>query len=136
AKGEQLPGEIRSPARCCHDFLNITAKRMFTAQRIQHQFSVRANDHQKIVEIMRYSASKPAYGVHFLCLLELRFQAAPLGYVAVVGNEMGDRTVCVAQRRDGLLCIEYLPVLLAVGVPCSRRQWHSGWREQWRIHSD
>ena len=114
AKGEQLPGEIRSPARCCHDFLNITAKRMFTAQRIQHQFSVRANDHQKIVEIMRYSASKPAYGVHFLCLLNLLFQAAVLRYVAVVGNEMGDCTVRVAQRRDGLLCVKYLPILFAV----------------------
>ena len=71
AKGEQLPGEIRSPARCCHDFLNITAKRMFAAQRIQHQLGVRANDHQEIVEIVSHASSKPAYGVHFLCLLEL-----------------------------------------------------------------
>src|SRR5438045_3029925 len=29
---------------------------------------------------------------------------------------MGDRTVCVAQRRDGLIGVKYLPGLLAVDV--------------------
>ena len=60
------------------------------------------------------AAGQAADGVHFLGLLQLRLQVALLGDIAVVGDEVGDAAVGVAQRCDGLLGKVEIPALLAV----------------------
>ena len=46
---------------------------------------IAADDHEQVVEIVSYTASELADGVHFLRLEQLRFQLPALGDIAIVG---------------------------------------------------
>ena len=87
---------------------------MFRGQRVLHQFGVGTDHHQQVVKIVGHAAGKLADCIHFLGLLQLRFQPAPFGNVAVIRDEMCNLALAVSYGSDGFLCVENLPALLAI----------------------
>ena len=107
---------VRSAARREAFWISSTLRRNGCCgrQRVQHQLGVGTDDHQKIVEIVGHSSGQSADGVHFLRLLKLIFQPAPVRNVPVIGDKMRDLSFAVPQGSDGFLRHENLSVLLAV----------------------
>src|SRR5579872_1142730 len=63
---------------------------------------------------MRHPTGQTSDGVHFLCLKKLGLQTEPVGQVAAIRDEMCNLSIGVANRRDALLNIVVIPILLPV----------------------
>jgi hypothetical protein len=59
-------------------------------ERVEHKFGVSADHQEQVVEIVGHPSGQPSNGIHFLGLLQFRFQSATLGDVAERGDEMRD----------------------------------------------
>ena len=114
SEGQQLPGQVGRAAGGLLDLIHVTAQGMLGRQRIQHQLGVGTDDHQQIIKVVRHSSGQESDCIHFLCLLKLIFQPAPVRNVPVIGNKVRDLPVVVAQRRNGLFRDENLSILLAI----------------------
>src|SRR5690348_9108522 len=87
---------------------------MLTGHGIQRKFGIAADDHEQVVEIVSYTASELADGIHFLRLEQLRFQLPALGDIAIVGDKVGDLAGSVANRRNCFFRVEQIAILLLV----------------------
>ena len=92
----------------------MPAQRMFLGQRVQRHFCIGTDDHQQVIEIVSHSAGEFADRIHTLRAVQLSFKASALGYIAVVGDEMGDLSCIVMERGNGLFCVEHFTVLFTV----------------------
>ncbi len=88
-----MSGEIRGTAGGGENLFNFWAQRMVGRKGIEHEFGVSAYDHKQVIEIVRNASGQMADGIHFLGLLELRFESSFVGNVStgrdVVGNLSG-----------------------------------------------
>src|SRR5205823_6722161 len=76
AEGEQLPSERSGALGCLLNRRYLRVERTIAPGVLEENFGVSADHHQKIVEIVGHTASKPSYGFHSLGLAELIFPAS------------------------------------------------------------
>lgn len=114
AEGEQLAGEIGGPPRGLEDLLPVMAQGAIRRERVHHQLSVAADDHEQIIEVVGYAPGQLPDGIHLLHLRQLLFQLAAFGDVAIIGYEMSDPALGIAHRGDGFLRVVQFAILFAV----------------------
>ena len=79
AKRQQLASQVGRAAGRGHDLSHVSTEGVLRSQRVEHEFGISADHQEQIIEVVRDPASQSADGIHFLRLLQFRFQLAPLG---------------------------------------------------------
>ena len=79
AEGQQLPRQGGRAISSLLDGLYFRQQRIALVEIFEQHLGVTADDHQKIIEVVRHAACQPSDGLHFLRLTKLVFQSAPFG---------------------------------------------------------
>src|SRR5271166_4800554 len=88
AEGEKLTGEGGGAIGGLLNGFGLGMQSIFGSELIEENFSVAADDHEQIVEVVSDASGETADGFHFLRLTELIFEDATLG--DVFGNGFED----------------------------------------------
>jgi hypothetical protein len=113
AEREQLPCQIRSPARGGKDFLQVAPQPVFLGKGINSQLGIGADHHKHVVEVVGNPPGQGADSVHPARLVELRFQFALFAGVSAGTHQAGNSPFAVPYRRDEHVQFKGVPLFAA-----------------------
>ena len=100
-KGQKLAGELRGAVDRVRNRIDVTAAPVLAEIAAAQEVGRRADDGEKVVEIVRDAAGQLADRIHLLGLAKRLLGLPPLGDVDGLGQDAGDDAMLIEHRAHG-----------------------------------